>query len=83
VPLRKLPLSEALQSNFDSEAQRRFALSGGDDYELCFTAAGESLPDPGDLRITPIGHVISGESIICRDDGGIVDYDDSGYLHFQ
>ena len=83
IDLRKLPLSEALQSNFDFEAQRRFALSGGDDYELCFTAAGESVPGPGDLRITPIGHVISGESIICRDDGGIVEYEDSGYLHFQ
>jgi len=50
---------------------------------LCFTAAGDSLPDAGDLRITPIGHVISGDSIICRDDGEIVDYEDSGYLHFQ
>jgi len=83
LDLRKLPLSAALQSNFDSEVQRRCALSGGDDYELCFTAAGESLPDPGDLRITPIGQVISGDSIICRDDSGIVEYEDSGYLHFK
>jgi len=83
IDLRTLPLSAALQSNFDSESQRRFALSGGDDYELCFTAAGESLPDPGDLRITPIGHVTSGDSLVCRDDSGIVDYADSGYLHFQ
>jgi thiamine-monophosphate kinase len=83
IDLRKLPLSEALQANFDPEAQRRLALSGGDDYELCFTAAGTSLPDPGDLRITPIGQVTSGDSLICRDGSGIVDYADSGYLHFQ
>jgi len=83
MDLRKLPLSEALQSNFDPEAQRRLALSGGDDYELCFTAAGDSLPDPGDLRITPIGRVNSGDSLICHDESGIVEYEDSGYLHFQ
>jgi thiamine-monophosphate kinase len=83
IDLRKLPLSAALQSNFDAESQRRFALSGGDDYELCFTAAGDSLPDAGDLRITPIGQVTSGDSLLCRDESGIVEYEDSGYLHFQ
>jgi thiamine-monophosphate kinase len=83
IDLRKLPLSAALQSNFDAEWQRRFALSGGDDYELCFTAAGDSLPDAGDLRITPIGQVTSGDSLVCRDESGIVEYEDSGYLHFQ
>jgi len=83
IDLRELPLSAALQSNFDAESQRRFALSGGDDYELCFTAAGDSLPDAGDLRITPIGQVTSGDSLVCRDESGIVEYEDSGYLHFQ
>ncbi len=83
IDLRELPLSAALQSNFDAESQRRFALSGGDDYELCFTAAGNSLPDAGDLRITPIGRVTSGDSLVCRDESGIVEYEDSGYLHFQ
>jgi len=83
IDLRKLPLSAALQSNFDAESQRRFALSGGDDYELCFTAAGDSLPDAGDLRITPIGQVTSGDSLVCRDESGIVECEDSGYLHYQ
>ena len=83
LDLRKLPLSEALQANFDPESQRRLALSGGDDYELCFTTASASLPDAGDLRVTAIGQVTSGGSLVCRDESGIVEYDDSGYLHFQ
>ena len=83
LDLRKLPLSEALQANFDAESQRRLALSGGDDYELCFTTASASLPDAGDLRVTAIGQVTSSGSLVCRDESGIVEYDDSGYLHFQ
>ncbi len=83
LDLRQLPLSEALQANFDAESQRRFALSGGDDYELCFTSAGASLPDAGGLRVTAIGQVTSGRSLVCRDESGIVEYVDSGYLHFQ
>jgi thiamine-monophosphate kinase len=83
LDLRKLPLSEALQANFDPESQRRLALSGGDDYELCFTSASSSLPDAGGLCVTAIGHVTSGDSLICYDESGIVEYEDSGYLHFQ
>jgi thiamine-monophosphate kinase len=83
LDFRKLPLSEALQANFDAESQRRLALSGGDDYELCFTSASASLPDAGGLRITAIGKVTSGDSLVCRDESGIVEYEDSGYLHFQ
>lgn len=83
LDLRKLPLSEALQANFDPESQRRLALSGGDDYELCFTTDSASLPDAGGLRVTAIGQVTSGGLLVCRDERGIVEYDDSGYLHFQ
>ena len=83
IDLCNLPLSDALQANFDPDSQRRLALSGGDDYELCFTAAGKSLPDAEDLLVTPLGRVTSGDSIVCRDERGIVEYDDSGYLHFR
>lgn len=83
LDLRKLPLSDALQANFDAESQRRLALSGGDDYELCFTSASASLPDAEGLRVTAIGQVTSSGSLVCRDESGIVEYEDSGYLHFQ
>ena len=38
IDLEKLPLSAALREGFDADTQRRLALTGGDDYELCFTA---------------------------------------------
>lgn len=83
INLEMLPLSDALIAAFDSEAQRRFALAGGDDYELCFTAPADTLPDSGDLRVTAIGRIVAGDSIVCRDGGDIVKYTDSGYRHFQ
>lgn len=58
----------------DPEQQLRWALSGGDDYLLCFTLpAREALP-PGCTRI---GRVEAGEGVIC-------DYqtDERGYRHF-
>lgn len=78
-----LPLSDALRSKFALEAQRRFALSGGDDYELCFTASKDVRVDTNDLRVTQIGLITDGEELVCRDARGIVEYDDSGYRHFQ
>ena len=83
INLDNLPISDALASSFDRDAQRRFALSGGDDYELCFTAADDALPDVSELRVTAIGTAIQGDRLVCRDANGIVEYDDSGYRHFQ
>lgn len=57
-------------------AQLAHALSGGDDYELCFTSPGP----PGDLGIavTHIGTIVAGTGV--RLDGRAVDT--SGYQHF-
>lgn len=79
--LDRLPLSAALRENFDAGTQRRFALSGGDDYELCFTAPG-AIPDAGIVPVTEIGTVTRASGIVCRDGDEIVPYDDGGYLHF-
>lgn len=83
IDLASLPISAALQSSFDANAQRRFALSGGDDYELCFTAPANALPDTGDTRVTAIGKVTAGNTIVCRLGGDIVEFADSGYRHFN
>ena len=83
INLHSLPISTALQANFNREEQRRFALSGGDDYELCFTAAQDGLPDAGDVRVTAIGRVTDSQQVVCLDEGVVVPFDDSGYRHFQ
>lgn len=82
IDLSKLPLSDALIANFTPERQRSFALGGGDDYELCFTAATQ-LPDPGVMPVAAIGTITAATDLVCRLDGQTVSFDDSGYRHFQ
>jgi thiamine-monophosphate kinase len=83
INLDNLPISKALEASFSVVEQRRFALSGGDDYELCFTAASEALPEFNKLRVTAIGIITDGEQLICRDADGVVEFEDRGYRHFQ
>ena len=39
IELDKLPLSKSLLNQFSLEQAQKFALAGGEDYELCFTVA--------------------------------------------
>lgn len=81
IEISDLPMSDALRTNFAVEQQHRFALSGGDDYELCFTA---NASDIGDIAgITRIGSVTAAPELICRHQGDVVQVDFSGYRHFQ
>lgn len=82
VDIARLPISDALAENFTLERQRSFALGGGDDYELCFTSSAR-LPDPGIMPVTAIGTITEATDLVCRLDGEIVPFDDSGYRHFQ
>jgi thiamine-monophosphate kinase len=75
----KLPMSPALRERFGDEATD-FALTGGDDYELCFTAAADAVADIE--GITAIGSIVAGTDLECRRGGEIVEVDESGYRHF-
>jgi len=44
IDVTRLPLSQPLLECAGPEAARDFALSGGDDYELCFTVPQERVP---------------------------------------
>jgi thiamine-monophosphate kinase len=83
IDLDRLPLSAALRACFGAERQRRFALSGGDDYELCFTSARELPPEIAGVAVTAIGTVTAGGGIDCQSGGRTVEYVDSGYVHFR
>ncbi len=83
IDLETLPLSSELRAAFDTDTQRRFALSGGDDYELCFTVASDSMLPVLNTPATRVGTVVAGEDLSCRLDGTLVPYVDSGYLHFR
>ena len=82
IDLDAVPLSAAMLEHFDQRAARDLALSGGDDYELCFTASGD-LPAGGDLEVTAIGTVTSGSDLVLFDRSGIVAFEHGGYRHFQ
>lgn len=88
IELTSLPYSSALLARFEYEDALGFALGGGDDYELCFTASQSNedelraLAKQHHLKITRIGKVVSGEGISCVKDGEPFDYTDPGYRHF-
>ena len=81
--LDRLPLSDELESRYPRSQQLRFALSGGDDYELCFTGPAIGAPEADDHAVTAIGTVIEGRDIVCLDNDSVVEYSDDGYLHFS
>lgn len=80
IEIEKVPISGALQARFDTASAMRFALTGGDDYELCFTAPADAVA--GIENITAIGTVTENQELVCRNAGEIVEVDVSGYRHF-
>jgi len=80
IEIDNIPLSGALQARFDLDTAYRFAMTGGDDYELCFTAPANAVADI--QGITAIGTVTENDALVCRRDGSIVEVDTSGYRHF-
>jgi len=81
LEIEDVPVSDALESRFNVADRTRFALTGGDDYELCFTARPDSVDHV--TGITPIGRVVRGTGLVCRNNGVVVENDDGGYRHFQ
>lgn len=79
-----LPASPALGAAFASEAMRRLQATGGDDYELCFTAAAtqreavQALGARLGLPLARIGRIVAGSGVHCAGLGPVV----PGYQHF-
>jgi thiamine-monophosphate kinase len=78
-----LPLSDELRQAAGPDEARRFALGGGDDYEICFTMPEAELPDELPDPVTAIGRITGSGELVCLDDGVIVPFDSSGYRHFR
>lgn len=83
-----LPLSAALRGHPEFDWQ--WPLAGGDDYELCFTAAPEQMDpimqiaaDTG-TPVTRIGEIWSGQGIVCLGpDGKPMTFEQTGWDHFH
>ena len=85
-----LPRSSALLDRFDDARPRDFALSGGDDYELCFTVPPQRVASvQADLAklgcgATRIGRIVEGEGVKVRDaDGQWLEPAQQGWDHFR
>lgn len=89
IYVEDLPLSPALQSLSDPIQAQQWALTGGDDYELCFTVAPEHMPElalliaQGKLHATVIGEMIAGSKVICELEGEPYTLARTGYQHFS
>ncbi|KRE85440.1 thiamine-monophosphate kinase [Rhodanobacter sp. Soil772] len=84
-----LPRSSALLELYDDTTALHFALSGGDDYELCFTVPAARLAEvqAGLARLgcgaTKIGRIVEGEGVrVHAADGAWLATDRPGWEHF-
>lgn len=88
LDVSKLPLATAL-AGLSTQEQLGYALAGGDDYELCFTAdpsnrqAIEALEVSLGLPLTLIGRMQEGQGVHCADENGRpVAQDFKSFEHF-
>ena len=90
VDIGSIPVSAIGAKHFGSDAGRTAIISGGDDYELCFTAAPnsrESITEMAEglgIPLTRIGQVKRGKGVsLLGPDGKPVKIDGRGYDHFS
>lgn len=88
IAVEDLPLSPALLAMDNLDQARRWALSGGDDYELCFTVPREKMPElamliaQGKLQASVIGEMHAGAGVVCELNGETFALEQQGYQHF-
>ncbi|MDX1607144.1 MAG: thiamine-phosphate kinase [Candidatus Competibacterales bacterium] len=89
LALERLPVSPALAATLDGDDRYRVQLSGGDDYELCFTVPPARLAElrarsaAWDCAATEIGVIEPAPGLRClRADGTRLDLERGGYDHF-
>jgi len=89
LQVEQLPLSSSLLQHCTQEQAVNLALTGGDDYELCFTVPAERMPllashahDFG-YPVTRIGEITTSKSLRClRNDNTDWPLPVAGYKHF-
>lgn len=88
--LDALPASPLLQQRFDAAARAALQATGGDDYELCFTAAAaqraaiDTIATRCDLSLTRVGRIVAGAGVrALAADGSQWHPERSGYAHFD
>jgi thiamine-monophosphate kinase len=86
--LEQLPLSEPVNKLVDRAKALDWALSGGDDYQLCFTVPPENVQPLQDkiknkgLVMIEVGEIVSGGELQCYYRGKQVRVNAKGFQHF-
>ena len=90
IELAALPASEALASRFNAESRRAVQATGGDDYELCFTAppsrraAIAALAAQRATPMTRVGRIVAGNGVRALLPGGAEWIAPrAGHVHFE
>lgn len=90
LELDRLPRSGLLTAALQSGASVERMLSGGDDYELCFTCPPQRLSaviealQAVDACCYPVGHILEAPGLVVRQgDGSVYQPQQSGYDHFS
>jgi thiamine-monophosphate kinase len=84
-----VPVSEALLRTLGEQRSRELALTGGDDYELCFAVHPEKLPQlltelpPQRWGYSRIGALRAAPGAVVVRDGTVMEFSHSGYQHFS
>lgn len=85
----KVPVSVIAQSLLGEKGAAQQALSGGDDYELCFTAPkilAKSIAQAAQTTNTPvtcIGEIHQGAGLAFTYRGTAMDWHPEGFMHFK
>ena len=90
IDFDKIPRSKEFNTNLtDQTLITALVLSGGDDYELCFTipfikqTAFEDMIKEKNISIVCIGEIENQSAVRCIKDNKIIDSQEMGYQHFS
>jgi thiamine-monophosphate kinase len=84
----ELPVSEPLAALLGERRARELALTGGDDYELCFAVPPHNIArllrqlPPQQWGYTRIGALRAAPGAVVVRDGTVMEFSHSGYRHF-
>ena len=88
ISIEELPLSGALIRAVGAERARPLALTGGEDYELCFAVPPQRVPalehalPAARWNYRRIGTVREAPGVVVTRDGTVMQFSHFGYDHF-
>ena len=88
IALHDVPVSEELVSAVGEKRARELALTGGDDYELCFAVPASAVArlrhnlPPERWGYCCIGALQASSDVVVTENGNVIEFSHSGYDHF-